>query len=206
MSQNTKEQSSEMSGGRRGVIQRLHGVKRWLYRGGRPQRLARVVNRLWAIAFAAGRLSPSNAMTLEVRGRRTGKTISFPVVVAEHEGQRYLVSMLGEHANWVRNVRAAGGQAVLRRHGAQDVRLVEVEPAERAPILRAYLDAAPGARPHIPVDRHAPLEAFERIADHYPAFRIVLTIPSTVPAPPRRVRRSRRPTASSGRRWSSART
>jgi deazaflavin-dependent oxidoreductase (nitroreductase family) len=139
------------------------------------------LNRLWAIAFAAGRLSPGNAMSLEVRGRRTGKTISFPVVVADHEGERYLVSMLGENANWVRNVRAAGGQAVLRRHGAQNVRLVEVEPAERAPILRAYLAAAPGARPHIPVDRHAPLEEFERIAEEYPAFRIA---PTAGPASP----------------------
>jgi deazaflavin-dependent oxidoreductase (nitroreductase family) len=150
MSQNTAGQSQGVNSGRRGVIQRLHWVKRWLYRGGRPRRLARVLNRLWAIVFAAGRLSPGNAMTLEVRGRRTGKTISFPVVVAEHQGERYLVSMLGENANWVHNVRAAGGQAVLRRHGAQNVRLAEVEPSDRAPILRTYLDAAPGARPHIP--------------------------------------------------------
>jgi deazaflavin-dependent oxidoreductase (nitroreductase family) len=155
------------------VIRRLYWAKRWLYRGGRPHGLAKALNRLWAAAFAAGRLSPRNAMTLEVRGRRTGKTIAFPVVVAEHEGERYLVSMLGKDANWVRNVRAAGGQAVLRRNGAQNVRLVEVAPADRAPILRAYLNAAPGARPHFPVDRHAPLEEFQRISDEFPAFRIV---------------------------------
>jgi len=123
-------------------------------------------------------------MTVQVRGRRTGKTISFPVVVADHEGQRYLVSMLGENANWVHNVRAAQGKAVLRRHGAQEVRLVEVAPADRAPILRRYLDAAPGARPHIPVDRDAPLEEFERIADRYPVFRIVPVAAATLPGAP----------------------
>ncbi|MCA2229938.1 hypothetical protein [Nonomuraea aurantiaca] len=31
---------------------------------------------------------------------------------------------------------------------------------------------APGARPHIPVDRRAPLEEFERIASRIPVFHI----------------------------------
>ena len=70
------------------------------------------------------------------------------------------------------NVRAASGRAVLRRGGRQEVRLEEVEPGDRAPILRRYLQVAPGARPHLPVDRHAPLAEFERIAEQYPVFRI----------------------------------
>jgi deazaflavin-dependent oxidoreductase (nitroreductase family) len=173
MSQNTPEQSEQPHTGSRGVVRRLHWVKRWMYRDDRPQRLAKVLNRLSALQFSAGLLSPSRAMTVEVVGRRTGKTISFPIVVAEHAGERYLVSMLGERANWVHNVRAADGRAVLRRKGAQEVRLLEVAPGDRAPILRSYLNAAPGARPHIPVDRHAPLAEFERIAQHYPVFRVV---------------------------------
>ena len=36
-----------------------------------------------------------------------------PLVVALVDGQRYLVSMLGEGAQWVRNVRAAGLEALL---------------------------------------------------------------------------------------------
>jgi len=173
MTQRTAGPESQADTGHRSLIRRLYWVKRWMYRGGRPQRLAKALNRLWAMAFSSGRLSPGNAMTLEVRGRRTGRTIAFPVVVANHEGQRYLVSMLGENANWVHNVRAAHGRAVLRRKGAEPVRLIEVPVAARAPILRSYLDAAPGARPHLPVDRHDPLEAFARIAADYPAFRIV---------------------------------
>ena len=153
-------------------VRRLYWVKRWMYRRGRPGGLARVMNRLSAIQFSAGILSPERAATLEVRGRRSGRTISFPVVVADYEGQRYLVSMLGEDANWVRNVRAAGGRAVLRRRRARAVRLEEVATAARAPILRRYLAVAPGARPHVPVDRHARLEEFERIAAHFPVFRI----------------------------------
>jgi hypothetical protein len=38
--------------------------------------------------------------------------------------------------------------------------------------LRRYLKLAPGARPHIPVDRRAPLAEFEAIAADYPVFRI----------------------------------
>ena len=120
-------------------------------------------------------------MTLEVRGRRSGQVISLPLVVADLAGERYLVSMLGNDASWVRNVRAAGGLAVLHRGERRTVRLVEVELGHRAPILKRYLAVAPGARPHLPVDRHAPLEEFERIADQYPVFRIT---PASAPDPP----------------------
>jgi deazaflavin-dependent oxidoreductase (nitroreductase family) len=153
-------------------VRRSYGVRRWLYRGGRPNGLARVLNRLSALQFSAGVLSPKRAATLEIIGRRSGRRISFPVVVTELAGQRYLVSMLGNDANWVRNVRATGGRAVLRRRSREAVRLEEVEPARRAPILRRYLAVAPGARPHVPVDRHAGLEEFERIAEQFPVFRI----------------------------------
>jgi deazaflavin-dependent oxidoreductase (nitroreductase family) len=152
---------------------RRYQVGRWLYRGGRPNGLARIANRLSALQFSAGVLSPKRAATLEITGRRSGHRIAFPVVVTEYAGERYLVSMLGNDANWVRNVRATGGRAVLRRRGHEAVRLEEVDPADRAPILRRYLAVAPGARPHIPVDRHAELAEFERIADQFPVFRIV---------------------------------
>jgi hypothetical protein len=94
------------------------------------------------------------------------------VVIAEHEGERYLVSMLGEHAAWVANVRAADGRAVLRHGRREQVLLEEVEPRSRAPILRRYLEVAPGARAHCPVDRRAALRDFEAIAPDYPVFRV----------------------------------
>jgi deazaflavin-dependent oxidoreductase (nitroreductase family) len=144
-----------------------------MYRGGRPGRLARAINRVSAIQFGAGFLSPPNWVTLEVTGRRTGDPVSFPVVVTKFQGERYLVSMLGRKANWVANVRAAHGAAVLRHGRAEPVRLVEVDPGARAPILRRFLALAPGARSHLPVDRRAPLEEFDRIAGDYPVFRVV---------------------------------
>lgn len=151
----------------------LYGVKQWMYRGDRPGLLARAMNWASAAQFSAGVLSPPYAVTMEVPGRRSGRLIRVPVAVAEYEGQRYLVSMLGENANWVRNVRANAGLAVLIRAGRERVRLVEVDARARAPILRRYLAIAPGARPHVPVERTAPLAEFDRIADRYPVFRIV---------------------------------
>jgi hypothetical protein len=163
--------------------------KRWLYRHGRPNRLARLLNRGWAMVHAAG-LAPSGWVTLQVPGRRTGRTISFPLAVADYQGERFLVAMLGEGSNWVRNVRAAGGRAVLRHGRREAVRLEEVDPGARAPILRRYLAVAPGARPHIPVDRHAPVEEFERIAAQFPVFRVTTDQPAhgDGPGAPRTVR------------------
>jgi hypothetical protein len=141
-----------------------------MYRSGRPNRLAALLNRVSAIVGQAG-LWPNRLVTLEVPGRRTGRLISFPVM-ADYQGERYLVAMLGEGTNWVSNVRAAGGEAVLCHGYREAVRLEEVDPRARAPILRRYLQVAPGARPHIPMDRRAPLVEFEQIAARYPVFRL----------------------------------
>ena len=146
---------------------------RWLYREGRPNLLAKFLNRASAIAHSAG-IWPSRLATLEVPGRRSGRLISFPVVIADYDDQRYLVAMLGEDTNWVRNVRAAGGRVVLRHGRRETVRLEDVDPAARPPIVRRYLDVAPGARPHIPVDRRAPDEEFELVAPQIPVFRITV--------------------------------
>jgi deazaflavin-dependent oxidoreductase (nitroreductase family) len=142
-----------------------------MYRGRRRHRVAKLLNRVDATAAAAG-IAPRRLVRLEVRGRRTGRRLSFPVVIAEFEGQRYLVAMLGTEANWVRNVRAGGGKVVLRHGRREEVTLEEVDPSTRAPILRRYLELAPGARAHFPVDQHASLEQFEQIAERYPVFRI----------------------------------
>lgn len=144
--------------------------RRWLYRGRRPRWFARIQNQASAAVFGAG-VWPGRAAALDVRGRTSGKVITLPVAIADYAGERYLVSMLGE-VNWVRNVRAAGGAAVLRHGKREQVRLVEVPAAERPDILRRYLEIAPGARAHIPVDRRAPRQSFERVAPAIPVFRI----------------------------------
>ncbi|MFZ1040786.1 MAG: nitroreductase/quinone reductase family protein [Anaerolineales bacterium] len=145
--------------------------KRWMYRGGHPNRLAKMLNKGFAILNLLGIL-PDYSVTLEVVGRQSGKKISFPLVMVAMNGERYLVSMLGVNVNWIRNVKAAGGVATLRHGVNEQVLLKDVDVSQRAPILKAYLQIAPGARPHIPIDKDAPVSEFEKIASEYPVFKL----------------------------------
>lgn len=141
------------------------------YRNRRPTRAGKAFGNAWVAVTSRG-LTPAFAVTLETCGRRSGKPRRIPVVVADFGGGHYLVSMLGEHADWVRNTRAADGKVVLVHRRRRPVRLREVPVAERAPIIKAYVKRAPGARPHIPVPPGAPVEDFAAIAGAYPVFRI----------------------------------
>jgi deazaflavin-dependent oxidoreductase (nitroreductase family) len=142
-----------------------------MYVHGRGNPTARRYAHFWNMVLHLG-LLPRRWVTLEVRGRRTGTVTRFPLGMADVGGQWYVVSMLGE-CNWVQNVRAAGGLATLRRRRARPVRLVEMPVQERAPVLKQYVKKVPGGRPHIPVDRHEPVEAFERVASSHPVFQVV---------------------------------
>ena len=140
---------------------------RWLYRGRRPHWFARMQNRVSAAVYGAG-IWPKRVAALDVVGRRSGRMVTFPVVIADLDGGRYLVSMLGERANWVRNLRADDGRAVLRHGRREAVRLEEVPIAQRPPILRRYLEVAPGGRPHIPVDRDRHASSSSRLQLRFP--------------------------------------
>jgi hypothetical protein len=146
-------------------------LKRWLYKGGKPNWIARALNRMWAIIHASG-IAPNYLVTLEVTGRRSGRSISFPLAMVVLDGERFLASMLGENASWVRNVHAASGHARLIHGKTETVRLEEIAVEQRPRVLKAYLKIAPGARPHIPVDKDAPLEAFAAVAAQIPVFRV----------------------------------
>jgi len=94
-----------------------------------------------------------------------------PVNLLSFEGDSYLVSARGE-GQWVRNVRAADGRAVLVRAHREAVHLDPVDTGERGAILRRYLACAPGARSHIDIAPTAPVEEFDRLAQNYPIFRV----------------------------------
>ncbi len=147
-------------------------LMKWFYKGGRPNRVATVLNRCSAAVHALG-IAPNYLVTLDVRGRRSGRIISLPLVMTVVNGERYLVSMLGVDVGWVRNVKAAGGNVTLRHGRREEVRLEEVPAIERAPVLKAYLKRAPGARPHVSIPKDAPLSQFEQIAPQFPVFRVV---------------------------------
>jgi deazaflavin-dependent oxidoreductase (nitroreductase family) len=162
-----------------------------MYAGGRGNVAARRFARLWASVFGLG-LAPRRSLTLEVAGRRTGRVVRFPLGMADRDGQWYLVSMLGESCNWVQNVRAADGRAVLRRRRAVTCQLAEVPVAERPAIIKRYLQTVPGGRPHIPISPTAPLADFEAVAPRYPVFRVI-PVDGQLPSPGRHAHRTGTP-------------
>jgi len=133
--------------------------------------VATVLNRCWAAVHSFG-VAPNYLVTLEVRGRRSGRIISLPLVMVVIEGERYLVSMLGAEVDWVRNVKAADGNVTLRHGRREAVHLEEVAVDRRASVLKAYLKRAPGARAHVPVHKNAPLSEFEQVSAQFPVFRV----------------------------------
>jgi deazaflavin-dependent oxidoreductase (nitroreductase family) len=146
-------------------------LMRLFYRNWRPTRLGRWVNRFMCWWSGLG-LPPRFQAALEVQGRKSSRRRSNPVVIATVEGKRYLVSMLGPESDWVKNVEAAHGDAVIRQGRRRRVRLVAVPPEQRAPILREYPRIAPSGRQHFPFPVDALLSDFEAIAAHYPVYRI----------------------------------
>ena len=93
-------------------------------------------------------------------------------MIATVKGERYLVSMLGSESDWVKNVEAAQGDAIIHQGRRRRVHLVAVPPKQRAPILREYVRIAPSGRQHFPLPVGAPLPYFEAIAGGYPVYRI----------------------------------
>jgi hypothetical protein len=140
------------------------------YKSGRATALGRAFSRFWA-AWASLGLAPRRQVGLEVKGRRTARPHTLAVVVAEHDGQQYLVSMLGE-CEWVKNVRAQDETYVISGR-RRKVRLEEVPVERRAPIIKEYIRLAPGARPHIGLGTTATIADCQQVALNHPVFRIV---------------------------------
>jgi hypothetical protein len=93
-------------------------------------------------------------------------------------GASYFVSLSGE-SSWVRNVRCAGGNAVIISGGRHPVRLEEIPAQDNPPVLLAYVQkrafshsGEQSARIFFGLGPHPTLEQMEQIADRYVVFRI----------------------------------
>jgi deazaflavin-dependent oxidoreductase (nitroreductase family) len=132
-----------------------------------------VFNRLVAGLTRAG-VSVLGSRVLETKGRTSGLPRRTPVNLLGYDGERYLVAPRGE-AQWVRNVRADGGHlALLLGKRREELTAVEVPPAEREPVLRAYLKrwkAEVGVF-FDGVDADSSPEELARIAPRHPVFRL----------------------------------
>ncbi|HET9650237.1 MAG TPA: nitroreductase/quinone reductase family protein, partial [Microlunatus sp.] len=110
-----------------------------------------------------------------------GKVRRVPILRTSYRGADYLVALAGE-SQWVRNVRAAGGRAVIRRRRARSVHLEELAPAERPEVIAEYLRAgrrrsgaeasAKQARFYFGLDPDPSIDDIRTIVENYPVFRV----------------------------------
>jgi deazaflavin-dependent oxidoreductase (nitroreductase family) len=112
---------------------------------------------------------------LTVPGRKSGVPRTNPVTVIEYEGERWLTSAFGQ-VDWVRNLRAAGGEATLGRgRRVEIIHAHEISPEEAAPLFKWLLNETkvPGAvRSQYLVALDAPLADYEEEARYHPVFRL----------------------------------
>jgi hypothetical protein len=148
---------------------------RLFYRNRRPTWLGHWVSQFFCWWSRLG-LPPRAWVALQVRDRGSGRMRQDAVVIPTLAGQRYVVSMFGTISDWVHNIDAAHGDAVISHGGAQRVRLVPVPPEQRALILREYVRVASSGRKHFPLPVGAPLADFTAIASQYPVYRIELPV------------------------------
>lgn len=136
----------------------------------RPSRGRRVGDAIIGV-FARAGLVPSTYL-LTTRGRKTGRPLTHPVTMVEHDGRRWLVAPYGP-VSWVHNARAAGQVSVGRRGDRRDYAIREVAAAEAGPVLKRYVGVATATRPYFQVDKDAPVEEFIAEADRHPVFELL---------------------------------
>lgn len=112
---------------------------------------------------------------LRVRGRKSGHAYELPVRIAKLDGQRYVISMLGE-SQWAGNLRAAGEAQLLAGKNVESVRANEIMGEEKAVFLTWYCqhpEFAQRARYALKADTDqlTPAE-IERLCQLWPVFRL----------------------------------
>jgi len=142
-------------------------ARRYLRSGAAERIFGRILGSLVRIGLVRGHF-----YVLEVRGRRSGRTISLPVDPIDLDGRCYLVCARGD-SNWVRNARAAGEIVLVRAMRRRRYAVRELSPGLRPPLLKAYLDRyASEVQRFFPVPKGSAVEAFNDLAPRYPVFEL----------------------------------
>lgn len=138
----------------------------------KPTRMERMFNSVVGALVRLG-LGPGHMRLLEVRGRKTGRTITLPVDLLPVEGKLFLVAPRGR-TQWVRNAEAQGGVVLRRGSRSQRYGLRALPGSEKPPILKDYLDRfRREVQQFFPVQAGSPSESFVPLADRYPVFELL---------------------------------
>ncbi|MBV8154370.1 MAG: hypothetical protein JOY98_08115 [Candidatus Eremiobacteraeota bacterium] len=145
---------------------------RLFYRNRRPTRFGHLNSQIFCWGARLG-LLPGLIVALEVRHREGGKPRQDAVVISSVAGDDFIVSMFGSISDWVHDLEASRGKAVIYRSArAHRVRLELVSVAERAPIIREFNRIASSGRKHLPLGIDPTLEECAALAPYHPAYRI----------------------------------
>lgn len=94
-------------------------------------------NRVVGFLTAHG-ISLMGSRVLAVKGRKSGVWRTTPVNLLTVDSRRYLFAPRGQ-AEWVRNIRVAGGGELRLGSKVEPIRVTELPDAEKPPVIRAYL-------------------------------------------------------------------
>src|SRR5262245_46624614 len=142
----------------------------------KPSSGTHVFNALLAGLARLG-ISVYGSRILAVRGRTSGEWRTVPVNLLSHAGAQYLVAPRGE-TQWVRNLRAAKTGELRLGRRVEPFAAEEVPDADKAPLLRAYLEKwAFEVKVFFEgVSADASDAELLRIAPNHPVFRIEPTV------------------------------
>lgn len=113
------------------------------------------------------------AQILTVRGRKSGKLRSTPMTPFTHDGGLYTVAGY-PGADWAANARAAGAGTLTRGRRSRPVKIVELDPADAAPVLRSFAVEVPvgvGFAKRSGLVRDGTPDEFEKLAGELAVFR-----------------------------------
>jgi deazaflavin-dependent oxidoreductase (nitroreductase family) len=142
----------------------------WSARQFRPGRARRVGDAVIGVFVRLG-LVPSTYL-LTTTGRKTGRPLTHPATIVEHDGKRWLVAPYGP-VSWVRNARANGRVIVRRRLDRREYTVREVPAQEAGPVLKEYVRVATATRPYFQASKNAQVEEFIAEADRHPVFELI---------------------------------
>jgi deazaflavin-dependent oxidoreductase (nitroreductase family) len=131
----------------------------------------KVFIRMSRLGMSFGGESP---VVLTVSGRKSGRERSTPVTPMEVDGKEYVVAGF-PGADWVANVRAAGGAMVARGRNARRVRMVELSADDARPLLRLFPEKVPtgvGFMKRAGLVTDGLPEEFEALAGRIAVFRL----------------------------------
>jgi deazaflavin-dependent oxidoreductase (nitroreductase family) len=124
-----------------------------------------------AIFRVLARTGVGPAHLLTIRGRKSGRPRTNPVVLVKQNNQQWLVAPYGA-VSWVLNARSAGEITLRRGRHSQSYTVRELPPAEAGPVLQRYVGIAPATRPYFQASKDSPVAEFIAEADRHPVFEL----------------------------------